>query len=226
MARILVYNQDTNRMESFIRNESSAMPYNTNRTLTVNEFRGSSKSNLLWTDKRTMQAWNSQRYIYGAPIYVGFAFKRPYEGGHGDQSQHYAGTAFDVGQNLTDSQRTRLRRSAINSGVWTYVEPASISPTWVHFDRRFGTPACATGGYPTIRRGSKGNYVCIAQDDLNTLGYRTGGLDGLFGIQTYNAVRRYQASRGLSVDGIIGCNTWKSLQENVVGTGRTSTTID
>ena len=226
MARILVYNQDTNRMESFIRNESSAMPYNTNRTLTVNEFRGSSKSNLLWTDKRTMQAWNSQRYIYGAPIYVGFAFKRPYEGGHGDQSQHYAGTAFDVGQNLTDSQRTRLRRSAINSGVWTYVEPASISPTWVHFDRRFGTPACATGGYPTIRRGSKGNYVCIAQDDLNTLGYRTGGLDGLFGIQTYNAVRRYQASRGLSVDGIIGCNTWKSLQENVVGTGRTSTTMD
>lgn len=226
MARILVYNQDTNRMESFIRNESSAMPYNTNRTLTVNEFRGSSKSNLLWTDKRTMQAWNSQRYIYGAPIYVGFAFKRPYEGGHGDQSQHYAGTAFDVGQNLTDSQRTRLRRSAINSGVWTYVEPASISPTWVHFDRRFGTPACATGGYPTIRRGSKGNYVCIAQDDLNTLGYRTGGLDGLFGIQTYNAVRRYQASRGLSVDGIIGCNTWRSLQENVVGTGRTSTTID
>ena len=226
MARILVYNQDTNRMESFIRNESSAMPYNTNRTLTVNEFRGSSKSNLLWTDKRTMQAWNSQRYIYGAPIYVGFAFKRPYEGGHGDQSQHYAGTAFDVGQNLTDSQRTRLRRSAINSGVWTYVEPASISPTWVHFDRRFGTPACATGGYPTIRRGSKGNYVCIAQDDLNTLGYRTGGLDGLFGIQTYNAVRRYQASRGLSVDGIIGCNTWRSLQENVVGIGRTSTTID
>ena len=53
-----------------------------------------------------------------------------------------------------------------------------------------------------------------------------GGLDGVFGVQTYNAVRRYQQSRGLAVDGIIGCNTWRSLQENVVGTGKTSNTID
>lgn len=226
MAKILVYNQDTNRMETFFRGENEAMPYNTNRTLKVKEFRGSSKSNILWTDKRTMQAWNSQRYIYGAPINVGFAFKRPYEGGHGSQSQHYAGTAFDVGQGLTNAQRTRLRTSAINSGVWTYVEPVSLSPTWVHFDRRYGTPACPSGGFPLIRRGSRGNYVCIAQDDLNTLGYKTGGLDGVFGEQTYNAVRKYQSSRGLSVDGIIGCSTWRSLQENVVGTGPTSTTIN
>ena len=226
MAKILVYNLDTNRMETFFRGENEAMPYNTNRTLKVKEFRGSSKSNILWTDKRTMQAWNSQRYIYGAPINVGFAFKRPYEGGHGSQSQHYAGTAFDVGQGLTNAQRTRLRTSAINSGVWTYVEPVSLSPTWVHFDRRYGTPACPSGGFPLIRRGSRGNYVCIAQDDLNTLGYKTGGLDGVFGEQTYNAVRKYQSSRGLSVDGIIGCSTWRSLQENVVGTGATSTTIN
>ena len=54
----------------------------------------------------------------------------------------------------------------------------------------------------------------------------TGGLDGVFGSQTYNAVRRYQAARGLTVDGIIGCNTWRSLQENVVGTGKTNTTIN
>ena len=226
MAKILVFNQDTNRMESFIRSESSAMPYNTNSTLRVREFRGSSNSNILWTDKRTMQAWNSQRYIYGAPIYVGFAFKRPWEGGHGNQSQHYAGTAFDVGQTLTNIQRRVLRNSARNSGVWTYIEPESLSPTWVHFDRRFGTAACTSGGFPLIKQNSRGNYVCVAQDDLNTLGYTTGGLDGVFGGQTQNAVRRYQASRELSVDGIIGCNTWKSLQENVVGTGATSTTIN
>ena len=142
------------------------------------------------------------------------------------QSQHYAGLAFDAGQTLTAARRAQLYTSALNSNVWSYVEPKSLTPTWVHFDRRFGTPACSTGGYPLIRNGSRGNYVCIAQDDLNTLGYTTGGLDGVFGTQTYNAVRRYQSSRGLSVDGIIGCNTWRSLQENVVGTGKTSTTID
>lgn len=50
------------------------------RTLTVKEFRGSSKSPTLWTSKRTMQSWNSQRYIFGSPIPVGFAFKRSWEG--------------------------------------------------------------------------------------------------------------------------------------------------
>lgn len=137
MAKILVFNNDTDRMETYYRGESEAMPYNTNNTLNVREFRGSSKSNILWTTKRTMQSWNSQRYIYGSPIPVGFAFKRPYEGGHGNQSQHYAGVAFDVGQTLSNSQRIRLYNSAVNSDVWYYVEPISQTPTWVHFDKRF-----------------------------------------------------------------------------------------
>ena len=226
MAKIIVFNNDSDRMETYYRGESEPMPYNTNGTLRVREFRGSSNSSTLWTTKRTMQSWNSQRYIYGAPIPVGFAFKRPWEGGHGTQSQHYAGTAFDVGQRMTNTQRNRLRNSAIDSGVWSYVEPASLTPTWVHFDKRRGTPACSTGGYPLIRQGSRGAYVCIAQDNLNTLGYRTGGLDGVFGTQTRNAVLQYQRSVGLAVDGIIGCNTWRSLQESVVGTGKTSTTIN
>ncbi len=225
MAKILVYNNDTDRMETYYRNEDEAMPYNTNGTLRVNEFRGSSKSETLWTSKRTMQSWNSQRYIFGAPIPVGFAFKRPWEGGHGNQSQHYAGTAFDCGQVLSSAERNELWNSANSSGVWTYVEPQSLTPTWVHFDKRFGDPACSAG-YMILRRGSLSNYVLILQDDLNTLGFKTGGLDGIFGGATQSAVIEYQKSRGLTADGIVGCSTWRSLQEDVVGTGRTSTTID
>lgn len=144
----------------------------------------------------------------------------------GNQSQHYAGTAFDVGQTLSDTRRRQLWNSARNSGVWSYVEPISVTPTWAHFDKRFGTPACSYGGYPTLKRGSVSNYVLIAQDDLNTLGYRTNGLDGIFGSATQTAVRNYQAKVGLQVDGIVGCNTWNSLQEAVVGTGATGTTIN
>lgn len=226
MAKIIIYNNDTDRMEIYYRGEQEPMPYNSNGTLKIREFRGSSKSNILWSTKRTMHSWNSQRYIFGLPIPVGFAFKRTYEGGHGNQSQHYAGVAFDVGQRLSNTERNRLYNSAKNSGVWSYVEPQSITPTWVHFDKRFGKPACSTGGYPQLKRGSISNYVCIAQDDLNTLGFKTGGLDGIFGIATENAVIRYQNSRGLTADGIVGCNTWSSLQEDVVGTGATSTTIN
>lgn len=107
-----------------------------------------------------------------------------------------------------------------------YVEPVSISPTWVHFDRRRGTPACLAGGYPLVRQGSRGSYVLILQDGLNTLGFSTGGLDGMFGNATRNAVIAYQRRKGLSADGIVGCNTWRALQADVVGSGRTSTTID
>ena len=56
LVKILVFNNDTDRMETYYRGESEPMPYNTNGTLKVREFRGSSKSNILWTTKRTMQS--------------------------------------------------------------------------------------------------------------------------------------------------------------------------
>lgn len=115
MAKILVFNNDTDRMEIYYREENQAMPYNNNRTLAVREFRGSSNSPTLWTTKRTMQSFNTTRYLFGAPIPVGFAFKRPWEGGHGSQSQHYAGVAFDVGQTLSNIQRNRLWNTANSS---------------------------------------------------------------------------------------------------------------
>ncbi len=115
MAKIIVFNNDTDRMETYYREESQAMPYNNNKTLTVKEFRGSSGSPTLWTTKRAMQSFNTTRYLYGSPIPVGYAFKRPWEGGHGSQSQHYAGVAFDVGQKLSNSQRNSLRNTASSS---------------------------------------------------------------------------------------------------------------
>ena len=41
------------------------------------------------------------------------------------QSQHYAGVAFDVGQNLSASGRLAMRNLAASSGFWTYVEGAT-----------------------------------------------------------------------------------------------------
>jgi hypothetical protein len=88
MAKIIVYNNDTDRMEIYHRGENKPMPYNEGGTLTVREFRGKSKSPTLWTTKRVMEAWNTTRRAYGAPIPVGYAFRRPYEGGHAHQCSH------------------------------------------------------------------------------------------------------------------------------------------
>ena len=226
MAKIFVYNTDTNKMEKYYRNENENMPYTKNGYLKVNAFRGSSKSPTIWTTKRAMESFVKQREIWGGPIPVGYAFKRPWEGGHGKQSQHYAGTAFDVAQGWTNAQRSRLRTSAKNSGLWVYVEPARLTPTWVHFDRRQTPPACSSGGYPALKVGSVSTYVLILQDGLNNLNYNTGGLDGIFGSKTQNAVKRYQQSNGLTADGMVGCVTWTALQNDAVARGRSSTTVD
>lgn len=225
MAKIIVYDTSKNTLETFYKQESDYMPYNTNKTMRVREFRGSSKSSVLWTSKQAMQSWNKTRSAYGSPIPFRYAFKRIWEGGHGMMSQHYAGLSFDVGQSLTSSQRKKIYNTAVDLGVWGYVEPLSLTPTWVHMDRRYGKPACSTG-YNTLRLGAKGCYVLVLQDCLNTLGYSTAGLDGIFGSATHKAVRNFQGDYNLSVDGVVGCASWEKLTSLVKGNGATSTTVD
>ncbi len=230
MARVLVYDAFENKIYTYVNlNENDPMPYSTTNTLTVKEFRGASGSPTLWTTTAAMSAWNLTRRTYGGPIHVGYAFRRIWEGGHGTRSQHYAGVAFDVGQGQGSSARRAIHRAAVNSGAWGYVEPLADTPTWVHFDRRYGTPACSgtTSGYPTLRRGSRSTYVMILQDALSTLGYQTGTrIDGIFGSMTESAVIAYQRRTGLKADGVCGCNTWKKISTSVLGVGRTQTTID
>ena len=66
-------------------------------------------------------------------------------------------------------------------------------------------------GCPTLRKGAKGNITKLLQEKLVNLGYSTNGVDGIFGSGTYSAVREFQKTRGLSVDGIVGQNTWRKL---------------
>lgn len=222
--KIIVYDQVNNKLETYYRELYEYMPYSRNKWLSVKEFRGSSSSNILWTTKQAIQAFNTTRSNWKKGIYVGYCFKRIWEGGHARQSQHYAGTAFDCAQNTTYSQRKELYNLARKLNVWSYVEPISMTPTWLHFDKRYGTPACSAG-YPSLSRGSKGVYVLILQDALSTLGYSIGGLDGIFGNKTYNAVRSFQASNSIPTTGTCACLTWNALIDKVLAKGKTKTTI-
>lgn len=228
MAKLFVYDSYNDKFYTYSLNESDPMPYSYGTTLTLREFRGSSGANVLWTTTAAMEAWNLTRRRYGAGIPVGYAFKRIWEGGHGTASQHYAGVAFDVGQGTNSTVRRNIYNAAVATGAWGYVEPLAQTPTWVHFDRRYGTPACSgtTAGYPTVRRGSRSTYVLILQDALNALGYPTGSLDGIFGSRTYSALQGAQRSFGLTADGVCGCSSWKKITAAVVGIGRTKTVVD
>lgn len=97
----------------------------------------------------------------------------------------------------------------------------------------WGIPACVDGVVPppsptptptpetrpTLRRGSKGEYVIECQTDLVTLGYDVGssGIDGVYGKATMAAVTAFQKDHGLTADGICGPKTWAALDKAMEG---------
>ena len=79
-----------------------------------------------------------------------------------------------------------------------------------------------------LRRGSQGADVVRIQTILNRIGQnypaipRISPVDGLFGQQTEDAVRRFQSIFNLDVDGIVGKGTWYELIRLYVGVNRLS----
>lgn len=68
-------------------------------------------------------------------------------------------------------------------------------------------------GCPTLKKGSRGTITKIMQQRLIDLGYSCGtyGADGINGASTQEAIKRFQRDKGLTVDGIVGRNTWRKL---------------
>jgi len=50
------------------------------------------------------------------------------------------------------------------------------------------------------------------QATLRKAGFAVGPLDGVFGLRTISAIRAFQSSVGLRVDGIVGKRTWRALR--------------
>jgi peptidoglycan hydrolase-like protein with peptidoglycan-binding domain len=62
-------------------------------------------------------------------------------------------------------------------------------------------------------------YVTTVQHLLRAEGYALAA-DGTFGPQTRSAVKSFQGTKGLAVDGIVGPNTWQALvQDHTVKKG-------
>jgi peptidoglycan hydrolase-like protein with peptidoglycan-binding domain len=75
------------------------------------------------------------------------------------------------------------------------------------------TWASITGGQAvgsTVRRGDNGEFVKAAQNELDRHDYSL-VVDGNFGDKTDAAVRQFQKSVGLTVDGVVGPGTWREL---------------
>ncbi len=59
--------------------------------------------------------------------------------------------------------------------------------------------------------GSRGEEVKQIQTNLKNWGYYSGSVDGVYGSQTFEAVKKFQRKNGLTADGIAGTKTLEAL---------------
>lgn len=110
----------------------------------------------------------------------------------------------------------RFRRFAQSFG--------GLAPSWWDWQETvpggwsaLGASAGPVPGYrpvasqPLLKRRSRGDLVVWAQEHLRAAGQAQLPVTGAFGKPTYEAVRAFQASHGLAVDGKIGEATWQAL---------------
>jgi len=74
-----------------------------------------------------------------------------------------------------------------------------------------GKPWCYSCTWTGENRGCQSNIVEIYQDELNALGCDCGSVDGMFGNDTKACTERFQAANNLTVDGIVGEETYNAL---------------
>ncbi|MEB3181211.1 MAG: peptidoglycan-binding domain-containing protein [Nostocaceae cyanobacterium] len=71
----------------------------------------------------------------------------------------------------------------------------------------------ATSTHTTLKKGSTGSEVKQLQMMLNEIYGSVLTVDGIFGDKTEEFVKQYQEDNHLVVDGIVGLQTWKSLEQ-------------
>lgn len=71
--------------------------------------------------------------------------------------------------------------------------------------------------FKVLRRGDAGPQVELLQLGLQRAKFDPGSIDGIFGNNTYSALRRFQSSVGLVSDGIAGAMTWRRLTPYLTG---------
>ena len=73
--------------------------------------------------------------------------------------------------------------------------------TWINIDE-------GDQSEPVLRLGSSGLPVRRLQSRMTAVGFDTGGVDGRFSQKTETAVKDLQQRSRLTVDGVVGPQTW------------------
>ena len=192
MYTVYIHNNDSNRLERYKLKSYHDMPYTYANTLPVSLFFANTASSVGWTSTDFLKHWVSlsKRKFYG-----NYFFRRIAEGGHIQQSMHYAGLA------------AKVSGSGKSSFPFTANNHVSLFPA----------------GYPELSQGNIGPFVFVLQDSLLTLGFPECQLDGFFGNRTKDALLAFKIDQGLPATPICDKNTFNLLTFLSAGSGLTPT---
>lgn len=97
-----------------------------------------------------------------------------------------------------------------------YIAAETIPAAVLAFEASGGsqavTPPAANGTQrPTLRKGATGDDVRYLQTRLGAHGHKV-AVDGQFGPRTEQSVKAFQKKKALTVDGVVGPQTWPALE--------------
>src|SRR5262245_31831366 len=75
---------------------------------------------------------------------------------------------------------------------------------------------------PRLELGQEGEWVQYLHQTLEYQGFACGTADGRFGEVLADAVRQFQAARGLTADGVVDDDTWDALVRGESTAGQAS----
>ena len=127
--------------------------------------------------------------------------------GNGDVRKTVLGNRYDEVQN-------KINTGSFDMAAWVRELQQECNRQRYSNQTVDGKPGKNThAGCPTLRKGASGNITKLLQERLISLGYSCGdaGTDGKFGSGTEKAVEAFQRANNLTVDGIVGQDTWRKL---------------
>lgn len=121
--------------------------------------------------------------------------------------QKWLNTNFKTGLTVDGIYGAKTKTASIKAWQTTVNK---LYKTKLTVDGKYGANSKTAAKKAIVKNGSKNNLVYILQGMLNSNGYLC-DVDGVFGSGTLSQAKAYQKRYKLTVDGVVGANSWNKI---------------